>query len=714
MKVFLEHIAHQFNTPFTNPVLVFSTVLLIILLAPLMLRKIRVPGIIGLIISGVAIGPHGLNLIQRNDAVILFSTIGLLYIMFIAGLELDLKRFVKNKNKSILFGFLTFILPLGIGFPVCYFMLGYGFTTSLLTSSMFATHTLVAYPIVNRMGLSKIEPVAITVGGTILTDTAVLILLAVITASAAGNLDTSFALRLLISFVIFLIIVLSVIPKITKWFFKKLEGEKISHFVFVLSMLFLSAFLAELAGLEPIIGAFAVGLSLNRLIPTNSQLMNRIEFTGNSLFIPFFLISVGMLVDLRVLLYGYKAVFVAITLTAVALSGKWLAAFATSILFKMPGSYRRLIYGLSASHAAATLAVIMVGHRMGVIDDNILNGTIVLILVTCLVATVATESAARKIALDESPDLNQKELKTITPKILVPLANPNTMKVLLHLAFRLSPTERRDTVTGMAVINEEDSVINYQVATTEILQEAQKIGTQSHQQLNLLSIVDHNIASGIKKIANSISATDIVIGLSQKTNFSDLLFGTNLRSIITQTNQNLFVCRLTPPLERYDHLHWVLPDNVEREQNFNSLACRITDLVTNLKLELTIYCTATSQSFIEKNLAQLGVKANLKFSPFQGWSYMLSLARPLKQTDLLILTIPKEGMLSYNAAQESLLRRINIIAESVNLILLYPGNPPIDSDGMLTPDIGSGDLGSRVNELKWSLKSLWSKQQSTD
>lgn len=714
MKVFLEHIAHQFNTPFTNPVLVFSTVLLIILLAPLLLRKIRVPGIIGLIISGVAIGPHGLNLIQRNDAVILFSTIGLLYIMFIAGLELDLKRFVKNKNKSILFGFLTFILPLGIGFPVCYFMLGYGFTTSLLTSSMFATHTLVAYPIVNRMGLSKIEPVAITVGGTILTDTAVLILLAVITASAAGNLDTSFALRLLISFVIFLIIVLSVIPKITKWFFKKLEGEKISHFVFVLSMLFLSAFLAELAGLEPIIGAFAVGLSLNRLIPTNSQLMNRIEFTGNSLFIPFFLISVGMLVDLRVLLYGYKAVFVAITLTAVALSGKWLAAFATSILFKMPGSYRRLIYGLSASHAAATLAVIMVGHRMGVIDDNILNGTIVLILVTCLVATVATESAARKIALDESPDLNQKELKTITPKILVPLANPNTMKVLLHLAFRLSPTERRDTVTGMAVINEEDSVINYQVATTEILQEAQKIGTQSHQQLNLLSIVDHNIASGIKKIANSISATDIVIGLSQKTNFSDLLFGTNLRSIITQTNQNLFVCRLTPPLERYDHLHWVLPDNVEREQNFNSLACRITDLVTNLKLELTIYCTATSQSFIEKTLAQLGVKANLKFSPFQGWSYMLSLARPLKQTDLLILTIPKEGMLSYNAAQESLLRRINIIAESVNLILLYPGNPPIDSDGMLTPDIGSGDLGSRVNELKWSLKSLWSKQQSTN
>lgn len=714
MKVFLEHIAHQFNTPFTNPVLVFSTVLLIILLAPLMLRKIRVPGIIGLIISGVAIGPHGLNLIQRNDAVILFSTIGLLYIMFIAGLELDLKRFVKNKNKSILFGFLTFILPLGIGFPVCYFMLGYGFTTSLLTSSMFATHTLVAYPIVNRMGLSKIEPVAITVGGTILTDTAVLILLAVITASAAGNLDTSFALRLLISFVIFLIIVLSVIPKITKWFFKKLEGEKISHFVFVLSMLFLSAFLAELAGLEPIIGAFAVGLSLNRLIPTNSQLMNRIEFTGNSLFIPFFLISVGMLVDLRVLLYGYKAVFVAITLTAVALSGKWLAAFATSILFKMPGSYRRLIYGLSASHAAATLAVIMVGHRMGMIDDNILNGTIVLILVTCLVATVATESAARKIALDESPDLNQKELKTITPKILVPLANPNTMKVLLHLAFRLSPTERRDTVTGMAVINEEDSVINYQVATTEILQEAQKIGTQSHQQLNLLSIVDHNIASGIKKIANSISATDIVIGLSQKTNFSDLLFGSNLRSIITQTNQNLFVCRLTPPLERYDHLHWVLPDNVEREQNFNSLACRITDLVTNLKLELTIYCTATSQSFIEKTLAQLGVKANLKFSPFQGWSYMLSLARPLKQTDLLILTIPKEGMLSYNAAQESLLRRINIIAESVNLILLYPGNPPIDSDGMLTPDIGSGDLGSRVNELKWSLKSLWSKQQSTN
>lgn len=714
MKSFLDHLMHQFNTPFTNPVLVFSTVLLIILLAPLLLRKIRVPGIIGLIISGVVIGPHGLNLIQRNDAVILFSTIGLLYIMFIAGLELDLKRFVKNRNKSILFGFLTFILPLGLGFPVCYFILGYGFTTSLLTSSMFATHTLVAYPIVNRMGLSKIEPVAITVGGTILTDTAVLILLAVITASAAGNLDTSFALRLFISFVIFLIIVLTLIPKVTKWFFKRLEGEKISHFVFVLSMLFLSAFLAELAGLEPIIGAFAVGLSLNRLIPTNSQLMNRIEFTGNALFIPFFLISVGMLVDLRVLLYGYKAVFVAVVLTGVALSGKWLAAFITSILFRMPSSYRRLIYGLSASHAAATLAVIMVGYRMGVIDDNILNGTIVLILVTCLVATVATESAARKIALDESPDLDHRVLKSQSPKILVPLANPNTMSVLLHLAFRLSSNEKKDAVTGMAVINEEDSVINYQVATTQILQAAQKIGVQAHQQLNLLSIVDHNIASGIKKIANSISATDIVIGLSQKTNFSDLLFGTNLRSIITQTNQNLFVCRLTPPLERYNHLHWVLPDNIEREQNFDSLACRITELVNNLKLELTIYCSSKARSFIEKTLIQLGIKTNFKCSTFLGWSTMLSLARPLTAQDLLILSIPKEGMLSYNAAQESLLRRINIIAESVNLILLYPGNPPIDSDGMLTPDIGSGDLGSRVNKLKWSLKSFLNKESETD
>ena len=401
------------------------------------MRKLNIPGIIGLIISGVIIGPYGLNILEKNAAVDLFSTIGLLYIMFIAGLELDMNEFKVNRNKSLLFGFFTFIIPLAIGFPVCYYLLGYDLNASLLTASMFATHTLVAYPIVSKLGVSKNQAVAITVGGTILTDTAVLILLAVIIGNKEGNLSQDFWIRLGISLTIFSAIMFIIIPKIAKWFFMKLESEKHSHYIFVLSVVFFAAFLAEVAGVEAIIGAFVAGLALNKLIPHSSALMNRIEFIGNSLFIPFFLISVGMIVDVGVIISGPGALVIAGTLTVVALAGKWLAAFFTQIVFRYSPVQRQLIFGLSSSHAAATLAVILVGYKAGILDDNILNGTIILILVTCLVASFVTEKAAKKIALamdDDTSDLMQQN-KMNNEKILMPIANIENIEKLLEFSI---------------------------------------------------------------------------------------------------------------------------------------------------------------------------------------------------------------------------------------------------------------------------------------
>jgi Kef-type K+ transport system membrane component KefB len=315
-------------------ILVFSVILFIILLSPVLLRKLRIPGIIGLIISGVIIGPFGFNIIAKSEAIELFSLIGLLYIMFIAGLELDLNDFKVNRNKSLVFGLLTFAIPLSIGFPICYYFLKYDLSASFLIASMFATHTLVAYPIVSKLGVSKNQAVAITVGGTILTDTAVLIILAVIMKSDEGTLNQAFWIRLIVSLSIFSVIMFMVIPRIAKWFFKTLESEKHSHYIFVLAVVFFAGFLAEVAGVEPIIGAFMAGLALNKLIPHSSALMNRIEFIGNSLFIPFFLISVGMLVNVNVILSGKTALIIAATLTTVALIGKWLAALATQLIFK--------------------------------------------------------------------------------------------------------------------------------------------------------------------------------------------------------------------------------------------------------------------------------------------------------------------------------------------------------------------------------------------
>src|SRR5690554_254556 len=405
MVEYFDHLLNEFQLPLESPILVFSLILTIILLSPLVLGRLNIPGIIGLIIAGIIIGPHGFHVIENSSAIELFSTIGLLYIMFIAGLELDLNEFKANRNKSLLFGFFTFTIPLALGFPVMYYFLGYDFNASFLTASMFATHTLVTYPIVSKMGVSKNQAVAITVGGTILTDTAVLLILAIIMGNAEGSLNNEFWITLGVSLAIFSVIMFFLIPRIAKWFFKKLEGEKHSHYIFVLSVVFFAAFLAEVAGVEPIIGAFVAGLALNKLIPPASPLMNRIEFLGNSLFIPFFLISVGMLVDVSVIFGGVGAWIIAGTLTAVAVFGKWLASWLTQIIFKFTSAQRQIIFGLSGAHAAATLAIILVGYNAGIIDEKILNGTIILILITSVISSFVTERAAKKIIIESADDV---------------------------------------------------------------------------------------------------------------------------------------------------------------------------------------------------------------------------------------------------------------------------------------------------------------------
>jgi Kef-type K+ transport system membrane component KefB len=386
------------HLPLTNPVNIFTLVLLTIFFIPFLTSKIRVPDIVGFIIAGVIIGPYGLNILSKNLAVDLFATIGLLYIMFIAGAELNINEFKKNTHKSLLFGLLTFFIPILIGFPVLFWLFRFSLITSLLTASMFATHTLVAYPIARKYRVTDNEAVAVTIGGTILTDTAVLIILAIIIAANKGNLTPGFLLQLVAGLTIFLLIVFFGVPYVAKRFLNTAETNKTSHYVFVLTCVFFSAFLAQMAGVEPIIGAFIAAIALNRLIPKPSKLFSNIEFVGNAIFIPFFLISVGMVVNLHVLFRGAGAIVVALSLTAVALAGKWLAVLLTQKIYRYSGAQRKLMFGLSASHAAATLAVILIGYKAHIINDDILNGTIILILITCIVASFITGQAGKQLA----------------------------------------------------------------------------------------------------------------------------------------------------------------------------------------------------------------------------------------------------------------------------------------------------------------------------
>ncbi|MFN7118558.1 MAG: cation:proton antiporter [Saprospiraceae bacterium] len=677
----------DFSLPLKNPVLIFSILLFIILLSPILLRRLRLPGIIGLIISGVIIGPHGFNLMERNTAIILFGTVGLIYIMFLAGLELDLNEFRKNRYKSLLFGLFTFALPLSIGFPVCYYFLQYDFLPSLLIASMFATHTLVAYPIASRLGISKNEAVAITVGGTIITDTAVLLILAVITGSQEGGLSSAFWIKLIISLIIFGFIVFWVFPPVARWFFKNIEGEKTSPYIFVLALVFLAAFLAEVAGVEPIIGAFMAGLALNSLIPHTSALMNRIEFVGNALFIPFFLISVGMLVDVRVLLKGPQALIVAGTLTVVAITGKWLAAWLTQRIFHYTVHHRNVIFGLSSAHAAATLAVILIGFQIKLLDENVLNGTIILILITCLVGSFVTESAGRKLAIAEADKL--PELGELEEKFLVPVANPTTIEPLMDLAMLLKNKRSKQPITALSVVKDDAEAREKVLQNNKMLEKAIVHAAATDTQVRVETRVALNASSGISQYVQERLITTIIMGWSGKSNVAGTIFGTTLDALIARNASTIVVANLCQPLNITRRITVIVPANAQYEVGFPIWVEKLYTLAKETSATLLFRTVPRTWEYIMRRLEKLKSTVQVEFDEMQYFEDISTFIKNGSKNDILIVISAREATISYDNYLDKLPGTLPRYFKNQNFMVIYPEQSAlqIEEDAVISDNL---------------------------
>ncbi|MFP4092085.1 MAG: cation:proton antiporter [Cyclobacteriaceae bacterium] len=686
---FIDRVHHAFELPLTNPVLIFSLILFIILLAPILLRKIKVPGIIGLILSGVIIGPYGLNLLEQNSAVTLFSTIGLLYIMFIAGIELDMFDFKKNKYKSIGFGFFTFIFPLLLGVPVLYYLLGYDFNASLLTASMFATHTLVSYPITSKFGISKNQAVAITVGGTILTDTAVLILLAVIIGSVEGGLTSEFWIELLISLTIFASLVFLVVPRVAKWFFRNLEGEHTLQYVLILSLVFLSAFLAELAGVEPIIGAFVSGLALNRLIPHSSALMNRLEFVGNAIFIPFFLISVGMLVDVSILLKGPDAIIIALSLSVVALTGKWIASRITQWSFGYTKSQGNLIFGLSSAHAAATLAVILVGYRADIIDENILNGTVILILITSVAASFITENASKKIVQEQEKPGEQEDTSSGAENILVPIANFDNLELLLDLATLIKSKAGRTSIHILSVLKYDEKSESSMLKMKQKMEHYVRYASATETYVNPVVTLDLSPADGIIRISHEVLADIILMGWPRKGTFRDKIFGETSKHIVSSTHKTIFFSNLSTPLSNTGMINLLCPPAAELEPGFHQWLNKIIILATELSAGIRLFGEEHTYKAIETYVDKNKLVSNFSFEEFTDLEDFLILARDIKDDDLFAVVSAREDAVSFNSALKNVHEKLKKHFQNNNLLLIYPSIHNDDQRFKEYEDLGS-------------------------
>lgn len=673
-------LAISYNLPLTDPVLKFLLILIIILSAPLLLNKLKIPHLLGLIIAGAIIGPNGLNLVLRDSSIILSGTAGLLYIMFLAGLEIDMGDFKKNSGRSLVFGMYTFLIPMGLGIVTGLYVLNFSLETSILLASMFASHTLIAYPIISKLGISKDKSVSITVGGTMITDVLALLVLTIIVGMATGQIGEHFWTRLSVSVIVFTLFVIFVFPIIGRWFFKRVQ-DSISQYIFVLVMVFLGAYLAEVAGLEAIIGSFLAGLALNRLIPRTSPLMHRVEFIGNSIFIPFFLIGVGMLIDYRAFFTSFETIKVGIVMIVVATVAKYAAAWLTQKTFHLSPDQRRIIFGLSNAQAAATLAAVMVGYNVilgqtpegqpiRLLNESVLNGTILMILVTCTMASFAAQKGAHNLAAANTPNPEAKN-NTPTERILIPLSNEDTAEELVNLSLAVKSGQNREHLYALHVLDNQATTDDKRLKQArQLLENAVLNAAATDTRIQELQRYDLNVTNAILSIILEHRITDLVLGLHKEKGIPTSFLGRITEGILDHSDVTTFIYKPTQPLATMKRHLIVVPQQAEKEAGFISWVTRVWNVVQSTGAKAVFYGTPDSIGRLKALSAQYTNET--EYIEFSDWNDFLIVFRDVHKDDTLWIVMSRRDGLSFDLNMNRIPGYLNKYFQANSFILIYP------------------------------------------
>ena len=671
----MDWLNFSLTLPVTDPTWIFLLVLLIILFAPILLNKLRIPHIIGMILAGLVIGEHGFNILVRDSSFELFGKVGLYYIMFLAGLEMNMGDFKKNRGKAVMLGLLAFVIPIGIGLVTNMMLLKYSLVTSILLASMYASHTLVAYPIVIRYGVSRHRSVSIAVGGTAVTDTLTLLVLAVVGGLFKWESGGLFWLWLVVKVIFLGALIMYSFPRIGRWFFRRYD-DNVMQFIFVLAMVFLGAGLMEFVGMEGILGAFLAGLVLNRLIPHVSPLMNHLEFVGNALFIPYFLIGVGMLIDIHVIFGQGDALKVAAVMIVVALVGKWIASWLTQKIYKMAPIERELMFGLSNAQAAATLAAVLVGYNIilpngeRLLNEDVLNGTVLLILVTCVVSSFITERAARKIAMCEA---HLEEERTVeAERILIPVANPDTIEYLMNLSLLIRDTKQKDNLLALNVINDNNTSEGLELRGKRYLEKAAMITASADVPLRQITRYDLNIASGIIHTAKEYEVTDVIIGLHRKVNIVDSFFGMLAENLLKGLHREVMIAKFLIPINTIRRIIIAVPPKAEYEAGFQKWVEHFCRMGGTLGCRVHFFAneetTVQLQALVKKKYGQ----TLTDFSRLDDWGDLLILTGQVNYDHLLVVISARRGSISYDSSFEKLPAQLSKYFSNNSLIVLYP------------------------------------------
>jgi Kef-type K+ transport system membrane component KefB/mannitol/fructose-specific phosphotransferase system IIA component (Ntr-type)/nucleotide-binding universal stress UspA family protein len=656
--------------PITDPVLIVAVAMAIFLLAPMLMERLRLPGVIGVIVAGAVVGPNGLNLLARDQTIVLLGAVGLLYLIFMAGIAIDLHGFRRYRNRSIAFGAISFLLPLCAGTLVG-LTLGLSLPGALLLGSMFGSHTLVAYPIAIRYGIAKNGAVTTAVGGSIITDTSALLVLAAVAAAAHGTLDAAFWLQLVISFGLYIAVVWYILPRVARWFFRHERTGAVAEFMFVLTALFGGAYMARVAGVEPIIGAFLVGLSLNRLLPENGLLTSRIQFVGEAFFIPFFLLSVGMLADPGVLAGNARAwqVMIAMTVTVIVMKG--IAAKLSQKLFGFTAEEGWTMVGLTVPQAAATLAVTLIGMQLGLLDDAVLNGAIMMIIVTCIVGPWLVEKYGRQVALQEE---QQPYDPALAPqRILIPVSNPATAEDLLDLALAVRDPGSAEPLLPLTVVPSDDASAAGHVANAEkMLNRAIAYAAAAGVQAFPLTRVDFNFADGIARGVAETRASLLIVGWDGQRSMRRGIFGSVLDQLLERTRIQLMVAKLGHPLNTTERIILLIPHASDRLPGFLEAVRSVKLLANRLGASIHGYVVEDSAGPYADHLDRVKPTAPVTLEEAPGWTDVVNrLTRDVRQDDLVVALGARHGAVSWVPALERLPGQLaDLVPES--FIIFYP------------------------------------------
>ena len=672
--------------PITNPTFIFFVVLMIVLFAPIIMSKLRIPHIIGMVLAGIIIGEHGLNILMRDNSFELFGQVGLYYIMFLAGLEMDLESIKKNSKRLVVFGLPTCFVPLSLTYVMSITILGYSAKASFLLGCIMASNTLVAYPIVGRYGLQGNSSVMLSVGSSMLSLFLALVMLAGLVGTFSDDSGWLFWLLFVVKFAAFCAGSIFIIPRLARYFLRR-YSDAVMQYIFVIAMMFLSAALSALIGLEGIFGAFFSGLILNRYIPHVSPLMNRIEFIGNAIFIPYFLIGVGMLINLQTLGDGVEIWGVVLLIAFFGTFGKALAAYLSALLFRLSKAEGRMMFGLTSAHAAGAIAMVMVGRRlmtgdgMPLTDDNMLNGVVIMILVTCVISTLTTERASQQIVIANSRQPAAGNQANDDERIMVCVKYPEIAPQLLELAQLTRNQKLKRELVALNVVYDGENSAKDREQGLKLLKQLQQQASASEVQVQTQVRLATNIANGIKHAFRESGCSEIVMGMHVHTEVTKKFWGEFIQSLYNGLNRQILLMRFTQPLSTLRRIQVAVPSRAEFEPGFHRWLERLCRFAGQLDCRVQFHGRQESLDLIEKFINNRHPNVRAQYTQMGHWNELPTLASHIGPDNLLVVVTARKGTISYKNALDRLPDELTKYFSGTNLMIIFPdqyGNPKED------------------------------------